>query len=441
MSRFPPDVGRPPTKVVFDGVEPGSDAARQLLMRYQAEINRFHYRAKVTSELGASLGRDPASYAQQALPGDDGRMRFSQIGGQETIHIRLNPKVIEGLEETMPEEDRPTQPILAVDVIFDTKTYMTTEIWYGGGGEFNIFFHGKHFDWSRFFIVGLMRAPESDNPKSVINAPPNFFGPSGEPDRNMFSTVAGYARPIEDAPSDATMEAVDMEKTPPAPPPPEIGNPGPGPGLQNLTAENRSGAGFGVRPEFPGETVVLDVYVASVNSILIGDFRPDPLPGADACDIEFMTDVSFKIRVREYLNGDDPRYSYDVATPLGPDGWQETYNVPEEPSPVHSYGLRYGNDGGSKFGRLLVDRNWVYDGSDPSNPDAEGMGKVLDETSVVSRSVSGPVGGARPSNGSPWYNFEWWNDDISSMTKVAQIKWSPLPDSRKGHGTAEIELA
>lgn len=421
--------------MVFDGVEPGSAIARDLFMRYQAEINRFHYRAKVTAELGASLGRDPSTYVQQALPGDDGRMRFSEIGGQETIHIRLNPKIVETLEEPMPESDRPTGPLLAVDVVFDSKTYMTTEIWYGGDNEFNIFFHGKMFDWSRFFIVGLMRAPESSNPKSVLNAPPNFFGGETEPDRNLYSSIAGYARPIENAPTGASMAAIDMEKTS------ETSSPGPGPGLQELTAPGRSGAGFAVRPETPGEVVVLDVYVASVNSILTGDYRPDPLPGPGEADLAFMADVAFKIRVREYLSLETARYSYDVATPLGPDGWQETYNVPGEPSPYHGYATWYGNEGGSTFGRLIVDQNWKYDGSDLANPHAEGMGKVLAETGLISRTVATPAANERPSNGSPWYNSNWWNGDISEMTKVAQIKWRPLPDSRMGHGTAEIELA
>jgi hypothetical protein len=123
-SKLPPEFGETPTKVVFEGVEPGSPEAQLLYMQNMGEISSFQQKARqsrVTS--GNSV-----SSMQQALPGG-GQLRYTYNNGQETVHVRLNP--VAGKVGTTSEEAAKTQhaePLLAIDVVFAPSSFMSGDV-------------------------------------------------------------------------------------------------------------------------------------------------------------------------------------------------------------------------------------------------------------------------------------------------------------------------
>lgn len=124
-SRLPPKPGETPTKVVFDGVEPGSAEAQLLFQQHKGPIGQFHSKARQQRE----LSEQPIAHMQQAMP-DGGRMRYSYNNGQETIHVALEPRPGTPVG-TQPQvlELPPTQPSLAIDVLFDCEPYLAGDIW------------------------------------------------------------------------------------------------------------------------------------------------------------------------------------------------------------------------------------------------------------------------------------------------------------------------
>lgn len=121
---LPPRVGDPPTKVIFEGVPAGSQEARNLLLRYQGEIRRFHAAARQSVEISGQ----PGHAAHRSLP-DGGELRYANNYGQETITVRLRAqqKVVKTSREQQQKVDT-FEPVLAVDVLFDNAIYMVGDV-------------------------------------------------------------------------------------------------------------------------------------------------------------------------------------------------------------------------------------------------------------------------------------------------------------------------
>lgn len=118
MYKLPPAAGAAPTKVVFEGVEPGSPEAQRLLAQNQPTIAHFHAKARQARDLSEQPG---ASMIQQ-LP-DGGRLRYVYNGGQEAIFVRLNPRDVPQPQPRQPVELKSNNPVLAVDVLFDPEQF------------------------------------------------------------------------------------------------------------------------------------------------------------------------------------------------------------------------------------------------------------------------------------------------------------------------------
>lgn len=123
MSR-PPLPGETPTKVVFQGVNPGSPLARLLYQHYQGEIGQFHSKARQ-----ARLMPDqPGGHMHKALPGG-GQLRYSYNNGQEVLTVKLEPKVIERIvEEFQTKIPERADPTLAIDILFTNETYTAYDV-------------------------------------------------------------------------------------------------------------------------------------------------------------------------------------------------------------------------------------------------------------------------------------------------------------------------
>jgi hypothetical protein len=101
-SRLPPEFGETPTKVVFEGVEPGSAEAQRLYHERISEISSFHQKARQNRMISES----PTSSMQQALPNGD-QLRYTFNNGVENIHVRLSTKSRGGEAARRSDQKRP----------------------------------------------------------------------------------------------------------------------------------------------------------------------------------------------------------------------------------------------------------------------------------------------------------------------------------------------
>lgn len=124
MSR-PPLPGETPTKVVFQGVNPGSPLARLLYQTYQGEIGQFHSKARQAR----LIGDQPGGHMHKALPGG-GQLRYSYNNGQEVLTVKLEPRVIERLVEEFREKiPERADPTLAIDILFKNELYEAYDVY------------------------------------------------------------------------------------------------------------------------------------------------------------------------------------------------------------------------------------------------------------------------------------------------------------------------
>lgn len=119
-SKLTPEFGDLPTKVVFESVEPGSPAAQLLYHQTQGAISAFHQKARMSRLISDQEG----SHMMQALP-DGGQMRYSYNFGIETVHVRLNPRVVAAAQEEAKLQVRRklSTAYLAIDVVLTPKLY------------------------------------------------------------------------------------------------------------------------------------------------------------------------------------------------------------------------------------------------------------------------------------------------------------------------------
>lgn len=123
-SKLPAETGDTPTKVVFEGVEPGSAEAQRLYHENFGEISAFHQKARQSRLLGENDG----AYMHMAMPGGGG-MRYVFNNGQETLYVKLHPRHAQrSSEPEVPPEIR-TGPQLAIDVLFNPELYETADVW------------------------------------------------------------------------------------------------------------------------------------------------------------------------------------------------------------------------------------------------------------------------------------------------------------------------
>lgn len=126
MSRsLPPEFGETPTRIVFEGVEPGSAAAQLLYRQLQGQISRFQFKARQAR----TISEQPGAHMHQALPGG-GMLRYTYNDGIETVYVRAEPArpVVVQPQPAPPRPDR-HDPVLAIDLLFYAQGYEAAEIW------------------------------------------------------------------------------------------------------------------------------------------------------------------------------------------------------------------------------------------------------------------------------------------------------------------------
>lgn len=126
MSRspLPTRAGETPTKVVFQGVEPGSAAARLLLIQHEGMLRQFQSKARQQRVLS-----DQGQYATHRQLPDGGSIRYIYNNGQETLLVQLNPGVLRELPEPPDYRLLPCNIVLAVDVLFDPEKFTAGDVY------------------------------------------------------------------------------------------------------------------------------------------------------------------------------------------------------------------------------------------------------------------------------------------------------------------------
>lgn len=123
-SRLTTPPGETPTKVVLEGVEPGSPAALALFNQHRAAITQFQSKARQARQISEQSG----SHMHQSLP-DGGMMRYVYNQGQETVYVRVAPRSTTTTTETTSETKPPQSPALAIDVLFTPKKFDVADIY------------------------------------------------------------------------------------------------------------------------------------------------------------------------------------------------------------------------------------------------------------------------------------------------------------------------
>ena len=125
MSRLAPaGEGDLPTKLVFQGIDPGSPESRLLGARLGGEIRHFQNSAR------QQRGEQPTHHQIKAMPNGRGRMTYSYNQGIETLRVHLEPEYQKQLLSE-PEKDRPgrADPTLAIDVLFTNELWTAYDIY------------------------------------------------------------------------------------------------------------------------------------------------------------------------------------------------------------------------------------------------------------------------------------------------------------------------
>lgn len=114
-----PSATRSPTKLVIDGVEPGSDLAVEISKRFAGPINQFHQAQAQKYSLSTNQNQQGIS----ARPGI--KMQYQNLQGQETLRVKVDEEIIEQVKK----EIKPPVPWdwVQVDIsIPDNDGYLTS---------------------------------------------------------------------------------------------------------------------------------------------------------------------------------------------------------------------------------------------------------------------------------------------------------------------------
>lgn len=123
-SKLPAEPRETPTKVVFEGVDPGSAAAQRLYYENFGDISSFQQKARQSRLISGQ----PTSSMQQQLP-NGGRLTYTFNNGLETIHVKLAPRGSSSTTEPGKKPELVTPPQLAIDVLFNPELYETGDVW------------------------------------------------------------------------------------------------------------------------------------------------------------------------------------------------------------------------------------------------------------------------------------------------------------------------
>lgn len=125
-SRLPQEpLGQPP-KVVFEGVQEGSQEAEDLYAQYSGQIAQFHVKARQAAQL-ADLGQ----YRENGRLADDaGIMHYTRNSGQETLRIKLNNEIVVTAPQPPPPLPEPPDVprYLAIDVISKCRPFLQQQL-------------------------------------------------------------------------------------------------------------------------------------------------------------------------------------------------------------------------------------------------------------------------------------------------------------------------
>lgn len=209
-----------------------------------------------------------------------------------------------------------------------------------------------------------------------------------------------------------------------------------------------TGAGFLARPrksqgptEEP-EPVVFDVYLASIN-VTKENAYPDA-EGAtfEADDPSFNYDVfdelRFRIRAREFVL--DRPHAVGVSTHTEKKIRHFDAGGYDTPPTIGGPDTVSTSDRAVDWG-FAVARGWTDEGNEPADPTvvddrgASTMGKLLADSGELTKVVTGPQPLGRSLPSAPV-----WPGDVTAMTKVATITWTP-PKTQNDHGHADIAPA
>lgn len=115
-----PNATRSPTKIVIEGVEAGTDLAREISKRLEGEIRQFHNAQAQNYSLGISENHQ----AQRIKPGLS--MQYQNLQGQETIRVKVTEKVIKELSKK-PKKPKPTRDMVRIEFVYDESPYADIE--------------------------------------------------------------------------------------------------------------------------------------------------------------------------------------------------------------------------------------------------------------------------------------------------------------------------
>lgn len=413
-SRLPGQFGGAPAKVVFESVEPGSALAQRLYHEHQATITQFHVKARQSRNIGGQYGAS----MQQAMP-DQGQLRYSYNGGQETIHVRLHPKVLERVSKEPLEPVLIPTPQLAIDVIYTSTQYMAGDIysWYpaeGAGHQHN--FRNQSEMFTVYNAVGLIGNPDASVPVEAGSRGVTVEHPGAQ----LHSIID------ESADTTALREfVIDSE---------DFLAGGVGAGFLATMPTPRA------PPGQPGQ-LTIDVYMASLSVARHNDFAghesenlvgDDAITGPDHDDYVYdVQEVRVKIRVREMVEADAKMVKVIVV----PDRRDKHYIAADDFATTHPDILETTNPGTPFLVEwtFAAQGGWEDLGGEPADPLAPKMGKLLDETPWMDLTVVGKDPPAReiidlvvftatPEDQS---NFiPKWTQKITDMTKIATIAWT-----------------
>lgn len=123
MSKRPQEFGHPPLKIRVEGEEGFKPAQRKRLEELSGEIARFHAGCLQQQQLSGQ----PSYKKIKSLP-DGSQFRYYYNNGQETLDVRMSPKVGDESTTTTSTDYRPVDAVLAIDVLFDHHTYTAADI-------------------------------------------------------------------------------------------------------------------------------------------------------------------------------------------------------------------------------------------------------------------------------------------------------------------------
>lgn len=391
MSRLPPEFGKNPTKLVFRGVDPGSPAARQLFLQYEGQLRHFH--AKARQAVGLSELPIYATHIQ--LPGG-GSMHYSYNNGQEAIHVLVNPTTVEvPTTEPVKKTTSPTY-VLAIDVVFDLDFYLVKKTIVPSAPTLS----SEQYGFAGQMVVGLTMGQDDTIQKAL--------------------TETGSTNRVDSADISAL------------PNPPQAGT-----GRDYLTnspdGTDALPVGFLVHPDLtsnPGP-FELSVYIAAQ------DIYQEVELSNEFTEIRnersHHPGVRYAVQVREY----EIVSTYPEETV----GWQITARLYQRFEAGDGSVIENQTTSAGGSGSIFTSPAWAPGSGPYSDPTAEGMGSLLDQTPKQDRDVAGdPDISERDSLLlAPSWTFEE-GLDITDATMVATITWAP-PAAAASTGSAQITPA